>query len=92
MGLARFATSVVVAAFLVLLTDRANAEVEATSNASDNSTDTAPLKEQGPGQQFGKDVLIIAMTLFFTLIIGLSVLDKVLARRRKNEAVVEHDS
>eukprot|EP00446_Apocalathium_sp_SHHI-4_P091669 CAMPEP_0177447108 /NCGR_PEP_ID=MMETSP0369-20130122/7449_1 /TAXON_ID=447022 ORGANISM="Scrippsiella hangoei-like, Strain SHHI-4" /NCGR_SAMPLE_ID=MMETSP0369 /ASSEMBLY_ACC=CAM_ASM_000364 /LENGTH=90 /DNA_ID=CAMNT_0018919393 /DNA_START=56 /DNA_END=328 /DNA_ORIENTATION=+ len=90
MPLGRFATSVAVAAFLVLLTARANAE--ATSNASEKSTETETLTDTGPGQQFGKAVLIIAMTLFFTLIIGLTILDKVLARRRKNEPEADHGS
>mmetsp|Transcript_34907 Transcript_34907/g.87955 ORF Transcript_34907/g.87955 Transcript_34907/m.87955 type:complete len:152 (+) Transcript_34907:72-527(+) len=57
---------------------------EPTSNEP-STTDGDDAVHEGPGEAFGKATLIISMTIFFTLIISLTILDKVLARRRSSE-------
>mmetsp|Transcript_173300 Transcript_173300/g.555856 ORF Transcript_173300/g.555856 Transcript_173300/m.555856 type:complete len:158 (-) Transcript_173300:255-728(-) len=58
-----------------------------------NYTEVVPVeKPQGPGQAFGKIALIIAMSIFFSLIFSLMILDSVLARRRDRQVQDETSS
>mmetsp|Transcript_62284 Transcript_62284/g.131687 ORF Transcript_62284/g.131687 Transcript_62284/m.131687 type:complete len:170 (-) Transcript_62284:249-758(-) len=66
-----------------VLAGRSGRSLEDDSANSSETTDTETTTTvKGPGQTFGKVALIVAMSIFFTLIGSLMALDAVLAKNR----------